>query len=448
MVKYHFAKNEAGEIIDIDDVTVEYRDAHSFYCIGCGAEIGARLGGKNSHHFYHTGGSDCGFGESDLHRYAKKMLRKKFEDNDMFLVRFVQNVSCGVRCRFYKDDEYGGCQKKQLMEYDLKSFGYDTIEEEKDVPEGFIADLLISDSSGRNPAVLLEVYVTHKVGDEKEKSGKRIIEIPIRNEDDLQQYLDKPISEAAPDEYRARALARSPHFYGFKRDALSKSCIDARALPVASMKVDYSIECTKIEDNIRCSEIDNLSCNPDELIKVVFDPDKMYSYRKRLGNFIRMVAIKDGLAVKNCKICRNGIPSMTTGYDHPVRCLIADEYNLEPYPFYWVGVECDHFILSKETIEDFEHREYTYDVYQTVQKWPNGRISYDAFRAAKRLAESDGFVGEDGQVNIRWLASKDNRVLFGATVLVFGENIPEYCIVVDGCEAHWANNDDCSSFAK
>ena len=81
MVKYHFAKNEAGEIFDIDDVTVEYRDAHSFYCIGCGAEMGARLGGKNSHHFYHTGGSDCGFGESDLHRYAKKMLRKKFEDN-------------------------------------------------------------------------------------------------------------------------------------------------------------------------------------------------------------------------------------------------------------------------------------------------------------------------------------------------------------------------------
>lgn len=385
MVKYHFAKNESGELIDIDDVTVEYRNTHSFYCAGCGEAMNARLGGKNSHHFYHTSGSDCGYGESDLHRYAKKILRKKFEENDSFLIRFVQNVSCGVRCRFYKEEEHVGCQKKQLMEYDLKAFGYDKIEEEKDVPEGFIADLLVSDSSGRNPAVLLEVYVTHKVGEEKEKSGQRIIEIPIRNEDDLQQYLDGPISEAAPEEYRARVLARSPHFYGFKRDATSKDCLEARDLPIASMKVDYSINWTDIEDNIKCSEIDNLSCKPDELIRVVFDPDKMYSYRKRLGNFIRMVAIKEGIEVQNCKICHNGVPHRTSDYERPVRCLVADEYNLDPYPLHWAGVECEHFTLSRETIADFEQREYADDVYQTVKKWPDGQISYKEFRAAQQL---------------------------------------------------------------
>jgi len=438
MVKYHFAQNELGEIVDIDDVTEAYREAHSFYCLGCGGAMNARLGENNAHHFYHFDGRDCGYGESDLHRYAKKMLRKKFLEATSFPVRFVQNVSCGQKCRFFKDGE-DGCQTKKLMEYDLKTFGYDTIEEEKEVSGGFVADLLISDSSGCNPGILLEIYVSHKIGEHKEESGHRIIEIPVRNEEDLQIYLKGVISEAPPDEYRARTLARSPHFYGFRRDALSGECLGARSLPVASMKVDYSIECTEIEDNICCAEVGKLYCEPDELIKVVFDPDLMYSYQKRLGNFIRMVAIKEGNAVKNCKICLNGLSRNTYDSDRPVRCVIADDFDLDPYPLYWAGVECNHFVLSKEKIVFFEQKEYAENIYQVVKTWPKGRISDETFRAAERLAEQDGFVGIDDRVSLRLLSLDDGRALFGASVSVPGEIVPEYCIVVENGEAHWAD---------
>ena len=439
MVKYHFAQNELGEIVDIDDVTEVYREAHSFYCLGCGGAMNARLGENNAHHFYHSNGGDCGYSESDLHRYAKKMLRKKFLEGTSFPVRFVQNVTCNLECRFFKDGEYG-CRTKRLMEYDLKTFGYDTIEEEKVVSGGFVADLLISDSSGRNPEILLEIYVSHQIGENKEESGHRIIEIPVRNEEDLQAYLNGVISEAAPDEYRARVLARTPHFYGFQRDTISGACLGARSLPVASMRVDYSIECTEIEDNISCSGLENLYCEPDELIKVVFDPDMMYSYQKRLGNFIRMVATKEAIAVKNCKICLNGHPRNTYDNDRPVRCVVSDDYNLDPYPLHWAGVECNHFVLSKEKIDYFEQKEYAENIYQVVKKWPKGRISYETFRAAERLAEQDGFIGDDGRVNLRLLSLNNGRALFSASVFVLEGRVPEYCIVVENGEAHWADD--------
>ena len=436
MIKYHFARNESGEIVDIDNVTESYRDSHSFYCLGCDGEMNARLGAKYSHHFYHSNGADCGFGESDLHRYAKKMLRKKFQDNPTFPVKIVQDVSCGARCLFFKNGE-DGCQVKKLMEYDLKAFGYDTIEEEKEVAGGFVADLLISDSTGRNPNILLEIFVSHQIGKSKEESGHRIIEVPIRDEEDLRAYLDGAISEAEPGEYRARVLSRSPRFYGFKRDAQSEECLDARSLPVASMLVDNSIECTEIEDNIRCSVIKDLSCRPDELLKVVFNPDTMYSYRKRLGNFIRMVAVEEGIPVKNCKICHNGTPCKTSDYDRPVRCLVADDYGMDPYPLHWSALECAHFSLSKETVANLKHKEYASDTYKTVKCWPEGRISYETFRIAEKFVEAEGFVNILGESDIRWVSSKGGRVVFVAKVFEPGQYIPEQHVVVENGQAEW-----------
>jgi len=436
MIKYHFARNESGEIVDIENVTENYRDSHSFYCLGCGGDMNARLGVKKSHHFYHTSGTDCGFGESDLHRYAKKMLRKKFQSNPPFPVKLVQNVSCGIRCLFFKDGD-GGCQVKRLMDYDLKSFGYDTIEEEKEVEGGFVADLLISDSSGRNPDILLEVCVSHQIGERKEKSGLRIIEVPIRNEEDLHVYLDGAISEAEPNEYRARILSRSPRFYGFKRDVQSEECLNARYLPVASMLLDNSIECTEIEHNICCSKIKDLSCCPDELLKVVFNPDTLISFQKNLGNFIRMVAVKEGIPVKNCKICHNGVPYKTYDYNRPVRCLVADDNNMETFPLHWSAIECEHFSLSKDTIADFEHRKYASVTYQTVKCWPDGRISYDVFRIAQKFVEDEGFVDLVGETDIHWVSSKDGCVYFKARVLDPEQYVPDRYVVVKDGHAEW-----------
>lgn len=43
-VRYHFAYDENDSIIDIDNVSSEYRKEHDFHCISCGALMTARLG--------------------------------------------------------------------------------------------------------------------------------------------------------------------------------------------------------------------------------------------------------------------------------------------------------------------------------------------------------------------------------------------------------------------
>lgn len=422
MIKYHFAKNEIGELVDIDDVSVEYRSAHSFFCLGCGKEMQARLGAKNAHHFFHLDGNDCGNGETDLHRYAKKMLRKKFLTEERFPIRFVQDISCGAQCPFFNAMM---CHDNRLEEFDLKAFGYDTIEEEKVVSGGYIADLLISDSSGKNPAILLEIFVKHKVGERKENSGLRIIEIPIRNEDDLETYLRGPISECDPDEYHARVLSRSPHFYGFRRTAKITESLGVRALPVASMQIDYSITCTEIEENVPCDEIDTLYCLPDDLLRVVFNPDTMYSYRKRLGSFVRMVAVKEGISVKNCKICEHRFCKMSS-------------------QLHWPVLECSHFALNETRVRYLEEKEFSKDSYKVIKNWPDGKVANDDFWAAWRFVAKEGFVDSYGKVNVRWCANIYKRVIFVSWVFELGQEDVSRFVVVENRQVRWASTSDMS----
>lgn len=51
-VKYHFALNDKGQIIDIADVTEETKH-DKYYCLNCGDAMRPRLGSKNAHHFAH-----------------------------------------------------------------------------------------------------------------------------------------------------------------------------------------------------------------------------------------------------------------------------------------------------------------------------------------------------------------------------------------------------------
>ena len=79
-VRYHFAYDEHDSIIDIDNVSSEYRKEHDFHCISCGALMMARLGNEKAHHFAHKGGESCG-SETYLHILAKLMLKRKFDNS-------------------------------------------------------------------------------------------------------------------------------------------------------------------------------------------------------------------------------------------------------------------------------------------------------------------------------------------------------------------------------
>lgn len=68
-IKYHFALNSEGHIIDIADVTENNRQ-DKYYCLNCGDEMRPRLGKKNAHHFAHISTTPNCNPETYLHRLA------------------------------------------------------------------------------------------------------------------------------------------------------------------------------------------------------------------------------------------------------------------------------------------------------------------------------------------------------------------------------------------
>ena len=83
-IKYHYALNKNGDIVDIADVDKENRKAQRFFCINCGAEMIPKLGKFKVRHFAHKAETpDCN-SETYLHKLAKLRLKEKFYSSAPF----------------------------------------------------------------------------------------------------------------------------------------------------------------------------------------------------------------------------------------------------------------------------------------------------------------------------------------------------------------------------
>lgn len=217
-VKYSKVYDKDGNIVDISTVTPENKQAE-YYSIGTKTPMIAALGEKNKHYFRAKRGYVIN-GETELHEYAKKMLKYRFDNQENFFIELFQREQCTKRdkCIFYDhlDEDYRGCghiDRRLEIKIDLKKY-YDTATLEG-YYKGFIADVLLtsSDHPDREP-VFLEVAVTHKCEEEKIQSKIRIIELVVRKEEDV--YVN--ISQ---DSYM-RAV--EINFYNFKDNSPKDGC--------------------------------------------------------------------------------------------------------------------------------------------------------------------------------------------------------------------------------
>ena len=214
-------------------------------------------------------------------------------DSDSFEVGIQQKVLCGNKgCVFRKDEEDYECAKEKVVVYDLKKFGYDNCEEEVTI-DGFIADLLLTSNSFHRPPILLEVAVTHPLEEEKMNSGLRIIEIPIKSEQDVEYHVNNPILAPDPDEYHARVLSKSPKFYGFAQKTQSKEFFAGRAICYVELWKNGDISCSRPEDFIPCNEIDSLRANKDCFV-VLIDKPEGYLYYRDAQVYALFLAVKNG----------------------------------------------------------------------------------------------------------------------------------------------------------
>lgn len=215
-IKYQYAYDESKNLVSIKDITKENRNQHQYICIGCGNPLLPRaIGSKYRRpHFYHKELVDCS-GETYLHKLAKKLIKEKFENSEKFeisypVTRTCQNTNCQLRSEKCED-------KNQVCKYDLKQY-YDTCTEEAEI-NGFIADLLLTNSKSTNLApVLIEVCVTHACEEEKRNSGLKIIEIKIKNEEDINALLNMEVWEETHEwRYGEKEVSGPLEFIAFKR---------------------------------------------------------------------------------------------------------------------------------------------------------------------------------------------------------------------------------------
>lgn len=189
---YPYAISEDGKPVYIEKITKENRHDYHYHCYGCGAELFPVLGEKRAHHFRHEKGCTCN-PDKYLHEFAKATIKKQFDENDKFVVKYHAHQKCkkADECELNKQYHWPECENDGLYAIDLKQF-YDTCTFEQgyyqELPEGkkrYIADLFLSHSKKpENKQICIEIWVTHECTDEKKQNGGRIIEIKISKESD------------------------------------------------------------------------------------------------------------------------------------------------------------------------------------------------------------------------------------------------------------------------
>lgn len=212
-----YAPDSDGCLWDVDDVP--NGNECGCFCPACREPLMAKnQGTQRMHHFAHQSGSECQFAyESMLHLLAKEKIQKAFYDNAEFKIGFLYKSYCPnhTQCKFI---HYNECCQREWREFNLKEF-YDSCEQER--PYDTInrrSDLkFYSSTKPQREPIYLEFCVTHASDETKLLSGKKIVEIVISDEADVQSLAENGIAEdgVKHDRYGGTVEPKIS-FYGFK----------------------------------------------------------------------------------------------------------------------------------------------------------------------------------------------------------------------------------------
>ena len=259
---YPFAINEDGKPVHIEEITEENRHECRYHCYGCGAELFPVLPKERERHFRHEKGSTCDPNKY-LHEFAKAEIKKRFDENDSFVVKYQAHQKCkkADECDFHKQYNWPECECEGLYAVDLKQF-YDTCTSEKgyyqELPDGkkrYVADLLLSHSQKpENKKVCIEVWVTHECTEDKKRSGGRIIEIKIVKESDAFREIVESDDDVLP-----------VRFYNFKSDVSIEPSHKFNHIKI--VRKENSLE--KVKEESLCSE--GLDFDEKSFFEVILD---------------------------------------------------------------------------------------------------------------------------------------------------------------------------------
>lgn len=329
-IKYQHAyiDRDENKIISINDLTKENSKLHEYRCIGCGNILLPRaIGSKyKKPHFYHKELVNCS-GETYLHKLAKKVIKDKFDNNENFYIEYNITKSCGNKDCKYKNPycpTHETRYKKDLKEY------YDTCTIEAPV-NGFVADILLTDSThpDREP-ILIEICVTHKCEKEKIESGLQIIEIVVKEEQDIFQLKAcNSIMEA----YTLRN-EKIVNFISFKKELeepmhtkIQRYVYNPKQNPIGYLT---EIDCKKANIKLRTDSLFEYNVYSNNYSKCELN-DCLYWMVKNKG-------------LRRCIMCK--FHYATTYEDYPM-CRLSKKYGKPKYPSMDEAERCNSYSFDK-----------------------------------------------------------------------------------------------------
>lgn len=207
---HRYALDGEDRLVTIDEAVarlVATGETGRLYCPGCNRGVTASVDGVAR--FVHSS-RNCQE-EFYLRQLARYRLKERFDSGKPFVIGTVQHVLCREyrSCRFYID---GSCRGTDTREYDLHKV-YDRCEFHLEPSP--IADLVLEDSKGKRPPMYL-YFRTNILDGLKWPPDILVIDMPLRNEAEIEAYVREPILE--PEMNGSRHYEVFPRFWGpFKR---------------------------------------------------------------------------------------------------------------------------------------------------------------------------------------------------------------------------------------
>lgn len=245
-ITYPNALASSGQVVNIYDKEFQDRNL-KFTCIGCGQPMEAVHKTKGRSYYRHTCTNPSCNPQTYLHRLAKYIFKKKFDLKEPFYIAYKSENACGFyrECSFRRSSDSFKCFTEGVKKLDLHS-RYDTCKEEVKY-NGYVADILLTNS--KDPSIkplFVEIAVTHRCDEEKIKSGISIIELDIKEENDIYS----PIIEGGVNGQPTRPAV----FYNFDRIEVMPRLRDEASLIKVSLYRGCSGKLNPFVEYGKCSK--------------------------------------------------------------------------------------------------------------------------------------------------------------------------------------------------
>ena len=279
---YRYALTQEEKLVDIINITKENKD-NEYICISCGNKLIPKLGSIRIHHFSHFVKNEICSYETYLHKLGKNI----FYEN--YLKCIENNIEYNIEYQFIKECNHyfkkynKKCIYREEELFNIQKYFKKIKFQKKD--GNFIPDLLLIDENDKNK-IFVEIFVTHRVSDEKINSKNRIIEIKLKEEKDVELITKNILS------YKDSRV----NFYNIQNKYVKNDCEGKCRKYFNVLFLNNSGEINL--DNITLNELEN------ETIIEYYILEENDEYNNDLVKVFAAKCAKKNLPVKNCNICR------------------------------------------------------------------------------------------------------------------------------------------------